>query len=119
MRYVFLFVALTFILSCSNFLLIKEIDPTNEMSSIYEPFIEKGFCLSPSGIYNIQVGGWMSAPMPLCNKSDTVMHTHPIWAEQFANFIDFIVWEEYYKLYGNVLFGVEGKGWVKVYERRK
>jgi hypothetical protein len=44
------------------------------------------------------------------------MHTHPVWAERVANFVDFGVWEEYHKRYGNRLYGVSGNGWVRIYE---
>jgi hypothetical protein len=58
----------------------------------------------------------MTSPMPLCNQTDIVMHTHPIWAEQCANFVDYAVWTEYSHRYGNTLFGVSGDRWTKIYE---
>ena len=83
----------------------------------YSGWVEKGYCMDfGGGVSNVLVGGVMSSPMPLCGRSDIVMHTHPVWAERVANFVDFGVWEEYWKRYGNRLYGVSGNGWVKIYE---
>lgn len=82
----------------------------------YESWTEKGYCMTDGGdVHNVQIGGAMSSPMPLCNRADIVMHTHPVWAERMANFLDYGVWEEYHKRYGNTLYGVSGDGWVKIY----
>ena len=83
----------------------------------YDGWVEKGYCMGMDGsVSNVLVGGVMSSPVPLCKRGDIVMHTHPVWGERTANFVDFGVWEEYWKRYGNRMYGVSGNGWVKVYE---
>lgn len=91
-------------------------ETTLEMQGLYNPFIEIGFCLDPNGeIYNIQNGGWMTSPLPLCRQDAIVMHTHPVWAEPFANIADYLVWKEYKKRYGNEYYGIMKQNWYKVY----
>ena len=77
-----------------------------QVSLPYNPTIEIAFCLSPSGPHNLLIGGSTSCPMPLCNRADIIVHSHPSWAEGFANFIDAIVWSEYNRRYGNEFFGI-------------
>jgi hypothetical protein len=104
----------TLLLACgSHFRQIKtDIQPQLQ----YESFVEKGFCMTQSGeVHNVLPGGAMSSPMPLCNRADIVMHTHPCWAERMANFADFHVWDIYHARYGNDLYGVSGDGWIKIY----
>jgi hypothetical protein len=89
----------------------------NQMMSIYNPFIEKGFCLNPDGITNVISGGPAWSEMPLCPKNSIVMHTHPIYGEPWASVLDETGWDEYRKLYGNTTFGVLGIGYIKFYEK--
>ena len=89
-----------------------------EMNSIYNPVVEKSWCLTSSGIQNVLTGGPFSSPMPICNRADIVMHSHPIYAESEANFLDWGVWGEYKNRYGNDLYGVmAGENSFKFYER--
>jgi hypothetical protein len=76
------------------------------MNELYDKWREKGYCLAKDRVYNVQEGGMMSAPVPLCEKSDVVMHTHPLWAEKWANFVDVWVWEEYHRRYEGKRFGI-------------
>lgn len=84
----------------------------------YNPVVEKGFCVSlDKGVYNVVYGNPIFSTMPLCNRSDIVMHTHPVWGEPWASFIDDNGWSEYQTLYGNLIYGIVGVGWVKFYVR--
>ncbi len=105
----------TIIISCAP--LMYKAGTTPEMKKLYKPWQEIGFCLTRTGkIQNIQLGGWMTAPIPICNKSDIVMHTHPVWGEPMANFWDVYIWGEYKKVYGVKEYGVMKYRWYKVYE---
>jgi hypothetical protein len=89
-----------------------------QMMNIYNPVIEKGFCLNPTkGIENVMSGGPAWSEMPLCSKSAIVMHTHPIYGEPWASVLDEMGWDEYSRLYGNKTFGILGIGYVKFYEK--
>lgn len=89
----------------------------SQMNEVYNPLIEKGFCVSDR-VYNIQT--WYLSfvcPMALCEKDSIVFHTHPILSELGANFFDIAMFEEYNRCYGNTLFGVMyGSGQYKIYE---
>lgn len=90
--------------------------PLKTASNIYNPHKEKGFCMTCEGeIYNIHEGDYMSAPMPLCNKEDIVMHTHPP-IDHIPSPTDLYVWQKYHELYGNRLFGIMWNGEAKFYE---
>ena len=82
---------------------------SSDQEALYDPWVEIGYCLDPSTgeVSNIVTGGWMSCPMPLCPIGDIVIHTHPVWAEKFANILDLIGWEIYHEKYGNDLFGIQ------------
>lgn len=91
-----------------------------QVNALYQPFRETGFCLGPDGPHNIHVGSWMSSPMPICNPGDIVFHTHPVWAEKGANFVDLHVWGIYRKRYGHTRYGIVlGLDDFKVYEVRQ
>ena len=107
MKKLFMLILLLMILSnCRGFHRV-ELDVPLQSQELYQNWREIGFCLKHSGAYyNIQQGGFMSSPVPLCNECDIVTHTHPIWAERGANFLDFSVWQKYHDRYGNTLFGV-------------
>jgi len=109
-----LIILLFLLLSCCGFRQVQiDVIPKIE----YQSWTEIGYCMKESGeTYNVLVGSSTSAPMPLCNRADIVMHTHPVWAERFANFWDFHVWQIYRKRYGNLLYGVSGKNWIEIYE---
>ena len=77
-----------------------------QVNALYQPFREVGFCLNAGGPHNIHVGSWMSAPMPICYPGDIVFHTHPVWAEQWASFVDLHVWKIYRKRYGHTQYGI-------------
>ena len=92
---------------------------TTEMQRIYKATREITFCLSPDQeIYNVLNGGWMSSPMPLCEKDATVIHSHPWWAESGANSYDLWMFKKYHERYGNTKFGVMKRDWYRVYEVR-
>lgn len=92
-------------------------DTTMAMKGLYRPWQEIGFCLLPDGqIRNIQIGTVMTAPIPICNKGDIVMHTHPIFADPFASPGDVSNWKEYKRVYGIREYGIMKKHWYKVYE---
>ena len=77
-----------------------------QIMELYTPHSERSFCISHDRVYNVLEGGWMSVDMPLCERKDVPVHTHPWWAESFPNFNDGWVWEEYTRRYGNTLFGI-------------
>lgn len=90
-----------------------------QMNTLYDPFLEKSFCLSSTEVHNILQGTLFTTPMPICKRSDIVVHSHPFIAEQSPNFIDLNAWSEYRKRYGNDMFGLLlGPNKLKVYELR-
>jgi hypothetical protein len=91
----------------------------DQMMAEYNPVLEKGFCMDlDKGVHNIIMGGPAWSEMPLCNRTDIVMHTHPIFGEPWASIIDEMGWTEYTSRYGNTTYGIVGFGWIKFYERR-
>lgn len=91
---------------------------TSQMNSLYNPFLEKAWCLNSSGVQNIIIGGPITCPMPLCARADIVMHSHPVFGEATANFLDWHVWGKYKEIYGNTTFGIMvGKDRFLFYER--
>lgn len=88
------------------------------LNALYDSWWEKGMCVAWDKVYNVQQGGWMTSPVPLCEKGDIVLHSHPWWGEPGANFNDVWVWDEYWKRYGNRKYGIMfGPDKFKVYER--
>lgn len=77
-----------------------------QMNDLYNPFLEKGFCVGSDGVYNILVGGFMFSEVPLCGRADIVMHTHPFWGEKWANWIDTHAWDQYFETYKGWRFGI-------------
>lgn len=115
-----LLISILFMAGCAGQPIAMNLNPNAiaQANEIYSPFIEKSFCVSGAGIHNVLIGGPFSSPIPLCNKGDIVMHTHPSYAESGANFLDCGVWGEYQKRYGNTLFGVmAGKNDFRIYHR--
>jgi hypothetical protein len=78
----------------------------DQMNELYNPLIEKGFCVSRDEVYNVLVGGLMFSEVPLCRRTDIVMHTHPFWGEKWANWLDTAAWDEYYEKYQGWRFGI-------------
>ena len=102
MKFILLFL---FLSACAYSPILKSSVP---MKDIYKNWVEIGYCLHTDGsVSNIHKGGWMTSPLPLCNHSETVMHTHPVWAENAANFFDISIFNKYKEIYGNDLFGVQ------------
>lgn len=92
----------------------------SQVSELYNPVMEKGFCLHPiKGVSNVLNGGPFWSDMPLCNKDDFVMHTHPVFCEPGPNFIDGMGWDEYGKRYGNEVYGVVGIGGILLYKKEE
>lgn len=106
------FLLLMTIMGCGYQLTAIKVELPN---GFYDQWSEKGFCWSQGKISNVHQGGIMSSPIPVCNSDAIVIHTHPVWAERGANFVDFAVWNEYRSIYGNELFGVCGDEWCKIY----
>lgn len=91
-----------------------------QMNEVYNPIIEKGFCVSEVGIHNLITGSFCDCPMPLCFEHEIVFHTHPFWEPRFLSGLDMEAWIKYHELYGNTLFGVMyGEGKYKIYEVTK
>lgn len=88
-----------------------------QMNEVYNPVVEKGFCVSDR-VYNVFESYIpFVCPVPLCEPGSIVFHTHPCTEPVCANIIDITVWKEYYERYGNTLFGVMcGKGKYKIYD---
>jgi len=111
MLYIKLMCLLILLSSCSigyrvipNYYLNKDV--ITQMNFLYDPWMEKGFCVSSYEVHNILDGGWMSYPLPICNFTEIVFHTHPIWAENGANILDGLIWDEYNRRFGNKKYGV-------------
>jgi len=81
-------------------------DVIAQMNTLYNPLIEKGFCVGSRGVYNVLDGGLMWSEVPLCGQADIVMHTHPFWGEKWANWIDTYAWDQYYARYKGWRFGI-------------
>lgn len=120
-KLVVLLISISVLVGCANGRMMTlnsgQVDAVNK---VYDPLIERAFCLKSDGIWNIREGGIMTCEMPLCNRSDIVVHTHPQWAEKDVPYlsIDWVSWGEYKKRYGNDLFGLMiGPGEIKLYER--
>ena len=112
-------ILLLFLAGCAGTPIDYKLSPeiVSQMNEVYNPLVEKGFCVSDK-VYNVQTW-WLSfiCPMPVCKPESIVFHTHPILTEPGANFFDLAMFEEYNRCYGNTLFGVMyGKGRYKVYE---
>lgn len=87
-----------------------ELDQTiiNQMSIIYDTDQEKSFCLSSKGIHNIIEGHFLSVDLPLCNRAEMVVHTHPdsFLGEKGPTNTDLKTWQTYKQKYGNWVFGI-------------
>jgi len=91
-------------------------DIIQQIDQIYDPSIEKGFCVSSSAIHNIQEGFIFGSQMPKCSKSDIVMHTHPL--APAPSIIDWDSWGIYKERHGNLLYGIyAGSGKYAIFER--
>jgi len=107
------FIAVIFI-GCA--LPIQILKTTSNQEKIYRPYQEIAFCLSPGGrIYNILYGGFMSVPMPFCQSKDIPVHSHSIFSENFANFLDIQTWKNYRKKFGHTKFGLMIRNKIKIY----
>jgi hypothetical protein len=93
-------------------------EAVSQANEVYNPLIETAFCVSSNGIHNVVTGGPFSCDMPICDRADIVFHTHAIFSESGANFLDWSVWGKYKARYGNDLYGVmAGRDIFLVYER--
>jgi hypothetical protein len=87
-----------------------------QMNNLYDPITEKSFCLSSKGIHNVIEGNFISVPLPLCNKTDMVVHTHGYLSENNPTNVDERTWNKYKEMYGNWVFGIMlGPNKLKVY----
>ena len=90
------------------------------IKSALHPLMERAFCLSPNGIYNVVDGSITGVMLPICacgEPGTIVMHTHPLWGEPGANFVDGWAFDVNHFVSGCQTYGVVGFGWMWFYRR--